>query len=92
MRRWDAAARHFEAALELHRRMGSPPLVARTECEYAAMLAARDDAAGWAAAADLARHALTEAEELGMVDLASHTRGVLALLLPLAPGSTVQRS
>ena len=56
------------------------------------MLAARDDAAGWAAAADRTRHALTEAEELGMVDLASHTRGVLALLLPLAPGSTVQRS
>jgi DNA-binding CsgD family transcriptional regulator len=39
--RWHEAARHFEAALAALARMPSPPLLARTQVEYAALLLRR---------------------------------------------------
>ena len=38
MRRWDDAVRHFEDALAVHERMAAPAWVARTRCDYAALL------------------------------------------------------
>ena len=40
-RRWDAAAEHFDDALQAHARMGAKPWEAWTRCEYARMLLAR---------------------------------------------------
>src|SRR5262249_41906694 len=42
MRRFDEAETHFGAALDLAVRMAAPPLIARTQHDYAAMLVARD--------------------------------------------------
>ncbi len=38
MERWDDARDHFEDALAMNERMGAQPWLARTACEYAAML------------------------------------------------------
>src|SRR5262249_7849396 len=80
MRRWDAAARHFEDALTLHERMDAVPALARTPVKYAAMLLQRlkddagemsDEAYGQCAqrARDLVEQGLTVAHELGMARL-----------------------
>jgi DNA-binding SARP family transcriptional activator len=42
VRRYDQAARHFESALAMNRRMGAQPWVARTQHDYAQMLLARN--------------------------------------------------
>ena len=47
---WEAGERHFEAAMELNRRMGATTWLARTAYEYGRMLTARGGAAERAAA------------------------------------------
>ena len=65
----EEAARHFEDALTMGARLGARPQAARTQYEYAAMLAARLRADDRDRARALAEHALATAEELGMAHL-----------------------
>ena len=65
MHEWDAAVRHFEAALELNARMGGKPWVAHTQCDYARMLLARNLPGDGEKARELLHDALTAAQERG---------------------------
>jgi tetratricopeptide (TPR) repeat protein len=66
--RFDEAAAHFERALAMETAMGSPPWIASTQCEYAALLATGDATARQRAAALIASAAATAAA-LGMARL-----------------------
>lgn len=62
---WQEAERHFRAAFEMHRRLESPPLLARTRTAYARMLLARRAAGDRRQAEELLSSALIDAESLG---------------------------
>jgi DNA-binding SARP family transcriptional activator len=64
--RFEDAARHFEAALEMNVRMGARPWVAHTQRDYARMLIGRDAPGDREKAQVLLSEALTTYEELGM--------------------------
>ncbi|MFN2555463.1 MAG: AAA family ATPase [Nitriliruptorales bacterium] len=64
--RFEEAEAHFEAALDHHERLGSPPLVALTQAGYAQMLWARGGAGDEERAEGLRVGALAVADELGM--------------------------
>ncbi|MDP8927260.1 MAG: DUF2791 family P-loop domain-containing protein [Actinomycetota bacterium] len=66
LRRVDEAKEHFEAALDHHRRLGSPPLVALTQVGYAQMLRARGEPGDEEQANQLDRQAHTIANEFGI--------------------------
>jgi hypothetical protein len=61
--RYDDAEAHFEAAVEIERRMGARPWLAHAQHDYAAMLAGRGDGER---ARGFAREALAGYRELGM--------------------------
>ena len=63
---WTAAARHFEDALAVHRRMGAHPWVAHTQRDYAEMLLERGAGDDRARARSLLEDALAAAHALGM--------------------------
>jgi class 3 adenylate cyclase len=63
---WQDAERHFEDALQTHARMGTRPLLAYTQRDYAAMLLARGDAGDRERAFTLVSAALDTAKEFGM--------------------------
>ncbi|MGZ4201846.1 MAG: hypothetical protein ACXVRH_07290 [Thermoleophilaceae bacterium] len=63
--RAEQAAAHFEHALEMNARMGTAPWLARTQHEYAALLAS-GDAAGWARADGLLSLAIENYRRVGM--------------------------
>jgi tetratricopeptide (TPR) repeat protein len=63
---WAAAAEHFEVALDLTRRLGARPQLARTQYEYARMLLARDHGGDREQAQTLLEAAQATARELGM--------------------------
>jgi uncharacterized protein HemY len=65
-RRWDKASRHFEAALEVQKRIGAWPALAGTQYEYARMLQDRDRPDDRPQARNLLAQSLQTAEELGM--------------------------
>ncbi|HEX2053767.1 MAG TPA: hypothetical protein VHJ78_08605 [Actinomycetota bacterium] len=67
--RFDAAARHFEVALETAQRAGSRPYLALTQGAYGAMLARRGRTLDLKRAALLLEDALTTATKLGMNQL-----------------------
>jgi DNA-binding SARP family transcriptional activator len=75
--RFEDAERHFEAALEMNKRMGAHPWVAHTEHDYARMLLARGPEGDETKAAELLGAALATARELGMEPLA----GMISALL-----------
>lgn len=77
MGRTEEASAHFEAALALANRMGSRPLLARSQAACAKVLAAKGDRAG---ALTLLNQALASARELGMGGLVER---VLALKLEI---------
>jgi tetratricopeptide (TPR) repeat protein len=83
LERWDEAVDHFERALAVHRRLASPPFVARTQLEYAAaLLAARDADArdrddSLHAAHALLGNALTTARALGMAGVAARAETLM---------------
>jgi DNA-binding SARP family transcriptional activator len=81
MKRWDAAERHFEDALELHERMGARPWRARTLVSWAGMLLARRARGDKARARELLADAVLEADALGMAALAERARA----LVPAGP-------
>jgi class 3 adenylate cyclase len=64
--RFDEAERHFEETLADSRRMQSPPLLARAECDFARMLLTRDGPGDRDRALQLAAQALAKARELDM--------------------------
>ncbi|MGD9891787.1 MAG: LuxR C-terminal-related transcriptional regulator, partial [Dehalococcoidia bacterium] len=73
---WEAAARHFDDALDRNLRLTAPPLLARTRHAYAAMLLARDGRGDRARARHLAEQALATARELGMARLEAQVRAL----------------
>jgi DNA-binding CsgD family transcriptional regulator len=75
-RHWDAAERHFQAALAFNAQQGARPGLAHTRLHYAAMLLARNRAGDRAQAASLLLLAAAEASALGM-------RGVQACVAAL---------
>jgi len=69
MEQWDAAQRHFEAALVMNRRMGAIPFIAYTQVAYAEMLVRRAQAGDSRRAIGLIEPALATARKLGMKPL-----------------------
>jgi tetratricopeptide (TPR) repeat protein len=63
---WDQAERHMEMALEINRRLESPPWIARTQHDFARMLVARGTVPDRERALALSAEALATARELGM--------------------------
>ena len=66
MERWDDAERHFEDALELHRRIGAQPYIAHTQEDHARMLRARDAPGDRQRAGELLEGAVARYRGLGM--------------------------
>ena len=65
----DVAAEHFAHALREHGQLGARAWVARTQAEYASLLAERGRVADEAPAHELAAAACAAAEELGLAEL-----------------------
>ncbi|MEE8369997.1 MAG: adenylate/guanylate cyclase domain-containing protein, partial [Dehalococcoidia bacterium] len=92
MDRWDAAARHFEEALEMNVKMEARPWVARSQHDYADMLLHRDEPGDQEKALELLVQALDAAQEMGMKALVEKA---LALKLraqgvdPTAPQTSI---
>jgi predicted ATPase/DNA-binding CsgD family transcriptional regulator len=63
---WGRAEQHFEAALELDRRIDAPTWLAHTAYEYGRMLLARKKAENRGRAATLLREAAALTEQIGM--------------------------
>ena len=68
---WDDAARHFDSALELNRRMGARTWLAHTTYEYARMLTRRGRAEDAPRAASLLDESAVLAGQIGMPGLLS---------------------
>jgi ATP/maltotriose-dependent transcriptional regulator MalT len=79
MGRRDEAVAHFESALALNRHLGARPLVVRTQYEYARVLLDLGGVADATTAVDLARRTETDAEALGMSQVASQARALCVL-------------
>jgi DNA-binding SARP family transcriptional activator len=80
MSRWDEAEGHFERALEMNARMGSPPWVAHTQHDYGRMLIGRDKPNDGERARALLREACDAYEALGMTSWAQRAADDLARL------------
>jgi len=87
MQRWDEAARHFEDALRMYRKMGAPLFMARTQFEYARTLLGRDEPGDHEKVHELLAQALTTARQLGMKILEEEISGLLGII----QGSAVSR-
>jgi hypothetical protein len=75
--RLEAAAAHYQTALELEDRMKARPLAARTRYWYARTLLERSGPADYDHASRLLHEARTIAEELGMAPLATDSDALL---------------
>jgi tetratricopeptide (TPR) repeat protein len=64
--RWEEAEAHFNAALEMDRRMGARPWAAHTRHDHATMLLARDGPGDRERAEALLAEAISAYDELGM--------------------------
>jgi tetratricopeptide (TPR) repeat protein len=87
--RFDAAARHFEVALDSAERIGARPYLALTQGAYGTMLAHRGATLDRQRAAQLLADALKTAHELGMNQLYDQ---VIATQASLSPGPALPRS
>jgi tetratricopeptide (TPR) repeat protein len=76
MGRLDTAARHFEEALAANARLGSRPLVAQTQCDYARVAMLRQEKSKADTLLEGARHT---AERLGLTRLLARIDEVAAL-------------
>ena len=74
MANWDAATKHFEAALEQNQRLGSPPWVAHTQDDYARMLVERGAPGDLERAEQLLDGAIVTYRELGMQSYEARAR------------------
>ncbi len=73
MSRWDDAAAHFEAALEMNEAMGARPWLAHTRFDYGSMLLARDRPGDRRRADELLAAAAALAAQVGMRSLSERT-------------------
>jgi hypothetical protein len=80
LRRWDSAARHFEAAIEMNRLQGSSPWLAHSQHEYAVMLLERSQQGDQPRGHTLLASALQLAQDLGMTKLGEAVSELLATL------------
>lgn len=80
MSRWDAAAHHFEDALEMNADMGARPWLAHTRYDYALMRLARGEPDDRVRAEELLTWAEALGQELGMTALIDKVR----VLKPIA--------
>jgi tetratricopeptide (TPR) repeat protein len=78
MQRWEAAERHFAAAIALNTKIGARPWLARTQMAYAHMLLARNGPRDADLARTLLGQALDVARELGMTVVAGRIEAQLA--------------
>jgi predicted ATPase/class 3 adenylate cyclase len=83
--RFDAAAHHFEVALEITKRTGARPHLALAQGAYGAMLARRGGASDRQRARQLLAAALETAEQLEMKQVCTEVVAAQALLDPV-PG------
>src|SRR5439155_7156436 len=67
--RFDEAEAHFAAAAETHERIGAPTWLARTRCEWAAMLSSRGQPGDAERARNFLDQALATARELGLASV-----------------------
>jgi tetratricopeptide (TPR) repeat protein len=90
---YDEADLHFRAALAANERMGARPWVARTQCEYAQLLQARDAPGDHERARELLGAALETARALGMVTLAARVEraGGLSPMPPMLVQAVFRR-
>lgn len=77
LRDFEAAAAHFEAALEANVKMNARPLLAYTQYEYAKMLLARDEPGDRENAFMSGGRAMAAAESLGMKSLVERLRATI---------------
>jgi len=88
MSRWDAAARHFDLAVEANSRMGARPALVRSRYHFAAMLLARGGPSDREKARALLDQALDTARELGMEGLEEKATALrLAAVSPVSAPS-----
>jgi DNA-binding CsgD family transcriptional regulator/tetratricopeptide (TPR) repeat protein len=86
LRDWEVAEGHFDAAVELNRRMGAATWLAHTAYEYGRMLRARGRPEDATRIASLVTDAAALAERIGMPTLLAR---ISALDSPTAPGSVL---
>jgi tetratricopeptide (TPR) repeat protein len=77
---WEHAERHMEMALDITRRLESPPWIARTQHDYARMLLVRGTAGDRERAQALNAEALATARELGMRKVAADCERLMSSL------------
>jgi len=75
--RYDEAESHFTAGAEFCRRSQAPTWLARTQCEWAELLVARAAPGDADQAAQLAKSALRESEQLGLAGVAARARTIV---------------
>jgi tetratricopeptide (TPR) repeat protein len=76
---WKEAGDHFRRALATHRRLGSPPLAARTQLEHARMLRILGPSGARSQADELLTAAETTARRLGMLPLLGQAEALRAI-------------
>jgi DNA-binding CsgD family transcriptional regulator len=76
LERWDAAEHHFEVAEAFDAHTGGRPWLARSRCEFAAMLMRRARSGDHDRALPLLEAALVDARELGMRGLEERAAGL----------------
>jgi len=89
LRRWPEAEQHFDDALAMHAELRSPPLIARTQHDYARMLIARDAPTDRARALDLLDSAVNTAGNLGMRSLLDKSLALQAVVAAETPPRVV---
>jgi hypothetical protein len=77
MSRWKQAEEHFEHALEMNTRMGTPPWVAHTQHDYARMLIRRGESNDGRRAQELLQAARDGYEKLGMTSWGERAAALL---------------
>jgi tetratricopeptide (TPR) repeat protein len=75
---WEDAISHYEEAVDAHRRVGAPLLLAHTERHLAALLRTRSADGDWERAVALLSEAAAIYRHVGVDDLAAKTQAVLA--------------
>lgn len=78
LERWDDAQRHFERAIHQLSNMGAAPRLARTQCDYALMLRARDRSGDRQRALELFERAAETAHALGLAPLSAELERALS--------------
>jgi len=77
LERWDEAVRHYEAAIAMEKRIGTPPYVACSEIMYAELLLRRGGAEELRRARRLAEDGQAISRELGMAPWLERAKAVL---------------